>query len=218
MQWTKPVTKHKNSLELPGTATHSRSHVCLVGGPCWWCEVRSRSLREMGDLKQPVRDKSSRGGQLEHARVWGAGWWGAPHSRSASTSSVSEHCDLLRSHWQMALAYSTTSLSIHVRGSGNSTEPSKKPRWPPCRGSTNMTFSRFSAGERQLSESLSSDQLRGWRWESKLARAAQAFPRGEGVPSKWAYISIPSALFTSGGGRCILGGGRQDGEIEQVWE
>ncbi|KAL0619659.1 hypothetical protein AAY473_012341 [Plecturocebus cupreus] len=47
---------------------------------------------------------------------------------SASTCSVSEHCDLLRSHWQMALAYSTTSLSIHVRGSGNSTEPSKKPR------------------------------------------------------------------------------------------
>lgn len=67
--------------------------------------------------------------------------------------SVSEQWDFVFSHWQMALAYCTTSLSIQVRGSGNSTEPSKKPRWPPWRGSTCMTFSRFSVKQKEAHSS-----------------------------------------------------------------
>lgn len=55
MQWRKPVTKHKNSLELPGRAAYLRQ-VCTVG-PCWWSEVMSRSLREMEDLKQRARGR-----------------------------------------------------------------------------------------------------------------------------------------------------------------
>lgn len=73
--------------------------------------------------------------------------------------SVSEQWDLFFSHWQMASAYCTTSLSIQVRGSGKRTEPSKNPRWPPCKGKTNMTFSCFS-GKRK----------KKWSLESNLAR------------------------------------------------
>lgn len=89
--------------------------------------------------------------------------------------SASEQWGFVFSHWQMALAYCTTSLSIQVRGSGNSTDPSKNPRWPPWRGSTCMTFSLFSVKEKEA-ESSRGLTSSSWEWKH-LELPGQRLPK-----------------------------------------
>lgn len=67
-QWRKPVTKHKNSLELPGTAAYSGTGV--PGGVVPTDGVKSDPGHrgEMGDRNPPVRD-GFQGRRLDRAGV-----------------------------------------------------------------------------------------------------------------------------------------------------